>query len=318
MTSTPSSPSASTNTSLTSLSATHAHVFDLGRRYHAYREGAYPLPDDAQEQQRLELLHAVFLSAAGGKLLHAPLPPPAARGPRVLDLGTGTGAWAIALGEARPDISVLGCDLSPIQPRWVPRNVGFEVDDCESAWAYGEEKFDLIHVRCLGGGIGDWPRLLGQACAHLEPGTGWIECQELEMSTQSAAAAAARAYPALASWQRLLRAASISAGREWDAAPRLARWVRDAGFVDVRQEIRSVPLGPHHPSPALKTLGQQALALIHESLEAYSLALFCRELGWSREEVGALVGGLRGELSRAEADGGVYVRAWFVWGRRGA
>ncbi|KJZ70505.1 hypothetical protein HIM_10091 [Hirsutella minnesotensis 3608] len=32
-----------------------------GRRYHGYRKGRYPFPNDAQEQQREEMMHALML-----------------------------------------------------------------------------------------------------------------------------------------------------------------------------------------------------------------------------------------------------------------
>lgn len=35
---------------------------------------------------------------------------------RVLDVGTGTGIWAIDFGDEHPDATVIGVDLSPIQP----------------------------------------------------------------------------------------------------------------------------------------------------------------------------------------------------------
>lgn len=39
---------------------------------------------------------------------------------RVLDLGTGTGIWAIDFADEHPSASVVGTDISPIQPsvRW--------------------------------------------------------------------------------------------------------------------------------------------------------------------------------------------------------
>ncbi len=58
---------------------------------------------------------------------------------------------------------VVGVDLSPIQPRWVPPNVRFVVDDAEDAWVYGDGVFDLVHARHMGGSIKDWPKLLSQA-----------------------------------------------------------------------------------------------------------------------------------------------------------
>jgi methylase of polypeptide subunit release factors len=35
---------------------------------------------------------------------------------RVLDLGTGSGIWAIEYADAHPEADVIGVDLSPVQP----------------------------------------------------------------------------------------------------------------------------------------------------------------------------------------------------------
>lgn len=37
---------------------------------------------------------------------------------RILDLGTGTGIWAIDMADKYPDAEVIGVDLSVIQPKW--------------------------------------------------------------------------------------------------------------------------------------------------------------------------------------------------------
>lgn len=50
----------------------------------------------------------------------------------MLDLGTGTGIWAIDVADEFPNTEVVANDLSPIQPPNVPVNVRFEVDDVES------------------------------------------------------------------------------------------------------------------------------------------------------------------------------------------
>jgi len=49
-----------------------------------------------------------------GKLHLAPLDAPH----RILDIGTGTGIWAIDVADEYPMAEVIGTDLSPIQPRW--------------------------------------------------------------------------------------------------------------------------------------------------------------------------------------------------------
>lgn len=47
-----------------------------------------------------------------GKLHFAPIEAPG----KVLDIGTGTGIWAMDLGDEFPEAEVIGTDISPIQP----------------------------------------------------------------------------------------------------------------------------------------------------------------------------------------------------------
>lgn len=47
-----------------------------------------------------------------GKLHFAPIETPS----KVLDIGTGTGIWAMDLGDEFPEAEVIGTDISPIQP----------------------------------------------------------------------------------------------------------------------------------------------------------------------------------------------------------
>ena len=47
----------------------------------------------------------------------------------MLDIATGTGDWAIKMGDEFPHTEIIATDLSPIQPRNVPPNVNFYVED---------------------------------------------------------------------------------------------------------------------------------------------------------------------------------------------
>lgn len=67
------------------------------------------------------------------------------------------------MGDEYPSAQVLGIDLSPIQPTWVPPNVKFMVDDAESPWMAKEDVYDLVHGRHITPAIKDFPAFLERA-----------------------------------------------------------------------------------------------------------------------------------------------------------
>lgn len=62
---------------------------------------------------------------------------------------------------------VIGTDLSPIQPCFVPPNLKFELDDAQLEWTYEENIFDFVHIRCLMGSINDWAKLYSDAFRYV-------------------------------------------------------------------------------------------------------------------------------------------------------
>jgi len=91
--------------------------------------------------------------------------------------------WAMEVGEQLPQAIVVGNDLSPIQPAWVPPNMTFEVDDVEKPWAYAQS-FSFVHVRAMYGSLKNRPRLFVQIFGSVEPGrfceaTDWERLRHL-------------------------------------------------------------------------------------------------------------------------------------------
>ena len=83
----------SSSTASTSItSSIYKHSFENGRRFHSYKNGRYPLPNDDAEQNREDIKHAMMLEVTNGKLYYAPMDKNAQR---IIDVGTGTGIWAI-------------------------------------------------------------------------------------------------------------------------------------------------------------------------------------------------------------------------------
>ena len=65
----------------------------------------------------IDLQHYLWSLRLDGKLGLSPACQKEARPGRVLDVGTGTGAWSYDFGEEHPEAIVIGTDLSPIQPQ---------------------------------------------------------------------------------------------------------------------------------------------------------------------------------------------------------
>lgn len=213
------------------------YKYENGRRYHAFREGEYPLPNDEKEQDRLDLLHHIFKLMLRGDLLIAPVPP---NPQRVLDMGTGTGIWVLDFADEHPSAKVIGTDLSPIQPLWVAPNSEFLIDDIESEWAYvPEEAFDIIHGRGLAGSIKDWEKLYANIFQHLKPG-GYLEMQEYETWIRSDDDEDLKNCPLIVEWQGRVDEASKMFGKRMNVASEQKDKIIAAGFENVVDEVQKV------------------------------------------------------------------------------
>ena len=99
----------SVSSDLTSVSSSiFEYQYENGRRYHAYRAGRYMLPNDEKEQERLDLMHHVFRLALRGDLCLTQLDAPM----KILDIGTGTGIWAIQMADEFPAAQVIGTEVT--------------------------------------------------------------------------------------------------------------------------------------------------------------------------------------------------------------
>ena len=73
-------------------SSIERYPIENGRRYHAFKDGNYVMPNDESELDRLDLMHQMLRVTMRNQLFLAPLDKEIAN---ILDVGTGTGIWAI-------------------------------------------------------------------------------------------------------------------------------------------------------------------------------------------------------------------------------
>ncbi|KFY13677.1 hypothetical protein V491_06328 [Pseudogymnoascus sp. VKM F-3775] len=257
-------------------SSVYAHTYERGRRYQSFKNGRYPIPNDDVEQNREDMKHAMLMELTDGKLFYAPI---GENPQKILDIGTGTGIWAIEVGDLYPSAHILGIDLTPIQPLWVPPNVEFIVDDCEKDWLTSD--VDLAHFRFMAMILRDIPGVLQHAYKSLRP-NGWIELQELhghpccDDGTMSPDDPFKRLYDlAGQAYQKFGMSTSLPAQLE----PLLLA----AGFQNIHCKIMKVPIGTWAKDKTMRLIGLYQKTVVGDFIPTLAGRPFAA-LGMSQEE----------------------------------
>ncbi|OAP53997.1 hypothetical protein AYL99_11757 [Fonsecaea erecta] len=248
-----------------------ASLSENGRTYHSYCDGAYLFPNDEEEQQRLDLQHAMFTRLLGSRLYLAPI----SRPDHVLDLGTGTGIWAIDFADLHPESIVRGVDLSPIQPNWVPPNCSFEIFNYKETWEFNHQ-FDFVCAREIWTSITSPSNaLFQQVWDNLTPG-GWFEMQDIVLPrSDDGTIPEGGSYH---TWIKDYHTALRAAGRNPDIAEEYEHRLHSVGFTDVHKVVFKLPQNKWPKFKSLKLLGTYQHENTLRGLEAWSLRLFTQYL----------------------------------------
>jgi len=282
--------------------------YENGRRYHSYQSGHYAFPNDEDELDRMDFEHHIFKLLINGELHLCPLKNPQ----HILDLGTGTGIWAIEIADKFPSASVIGTDLSPVQPAFVPPNLEFQIDDFEQEWTFRNDTFDLIHSRLLLASISDYPRLFQQAFSALKPG-GYMEMHDVDPGFESDDSSIPDGSSAL-QWSTLFFEACEKIGHSIPSPSEYKALMEDAGFVDVQLKLLKRPSNVWPKDRTLKRIGLYTLTNHLNGLHAFTIGPFTRVLEWSPAEVEILLAKCRKEWRDMSIH--AYQRVIFVYGRK--
>ncbi|KAK6210762.1 hypothetical protein LQW54_005967 [Pestalotiopsis sp. IQ-011] len=219
-----------------------------GRFYGTFHPGQYLLPVDENELDRMDIMHKFMTVARRQDAIHGLHEVSIPQGPAILDLGCGTGIWAIDMADQYQFGKVIGLDLNFSQPE-----------------------------------------------RHLKPSTGVIEHVEIDFTPLSGD----NSLPydsRLRFWFNELRLAHQQAGRPIVLDPTPETLLRQAGFEDIKRNIKEIPYHPWPSSEHQRDVGRWFnLGMVH-GLEAMSLAPLTRHRGYSKEQVDALLQDVKREI----------------------
>ncbi|KAF5535358.1 methyltransferase [Fusarium phyllophilum] len=169
--------------------------------------------------------------------------------------------------DAYPSAQVIGSDLSPTQPEWVPPNVHFEIADATLTWPWKDNYFDFIHIRYLFGSIQDWPALFQEAYRCCAPG-GWVQSCEADIHFYSDDGTT-DSEPALQKWADLYEKGGAATGRTFFLQQEALqeRSITEAGFTDVRIFDYKLPVGGWTSNRKLFELGEYVRLTLENDLE---------------------------------------------------
>jgi ubiquinone/menaquinone biosynthesis C-methylase UbiE len=235
-----------------------------GRRMIA--DAPYVLPKDLGEINRLDFQHYLYRAALKSNYA-APIGSPQS----ILDVGTGSGRWAIEIAEQFPLASVIALDLvDPAEigsrshlPERFPSNYAFVQGDILRGLPFAEQSFDFVHQRLLYAAIPQarWQWVVYELSRVTRPG-GWVEL--VEGGTLRGDGPNGQAVNGWAVQMCDLRGINVRIG------PQLDHYLREAQLEDVQLREIVLPVGRAYGH--LGRLAETNLVHVYQSLRGAVIA----------------------------------------------
>ena len=200
----------------------------------------YPLPKDMDEINRLDFQHFLLRTGLRGNYA-APVGQPA----DILDVGCGSGRWAMEMAALFPTARVVGLDLVPppddasplgqgLDTR--PNNYVFMAGNILEGLPFADQSFDFVHQRLLITAIprDRWPGVIQELARVTRPG-GWIELAECGSAQDGGPG-----YMGLwQSWIDFLAKRNV----DFTIGKHTGQMLSRGGLANVQQRVLNFPMG---------------------------------------------------------------------------
>ena len=199
----------------------------------------------------------------------------------------------------------------------MPDNVFFEIDDCsETDWARPFDSYDFIHTQMMLGCLVSFKKFIKTSRKYLRPGSGWLECHELDPLPRCDDDTMPADF-ALTKWNNLHEESiqMMDEPRSCRIAPEIARWMREAGFVDIRERIDKIPVNPWPKDSRMRQIGTWWEQCFLDGLAGFSYKILGPEgHGWSKTEIDVFLIDVRNAIADRHIH--AYQNLYVVYGRR--
>lgn len=264
----------------------------FGRRF--LRGVPYVLPKDFDEVNRLDFQHYMLRYGLRGNYA-APVRSPE----RILDVGCGTGRWAIEIAAVFPQARVLGIDIVPptdegLTPGARPSNVMYAAGNVLEGLPYPDASFDFVHQRFMIGAIPreQWSRVVPDLARVTRPG-GWVELVEAGMSRGSGTA--------LQGLNLYVKDVLARRGLDIELGSQLTGFLEAAGLTNVTVREVGLPMGA--PGGRVGTLAETDYFAAVTAMKAPVVALGMADA----EHYDALIAHAHAEVAQGQCVFPIYV-----------